>query len=467
MTCTTCGGTIAVGDRYCTGCGRPASAVDVAEAGAEDAPTAVRAMAAGSEALTSSRAGGASLSETPSRRVGRSAHVPPTKWLAVGAAVAVLVLVLVVASVRGGGGDGASPTGIVVPRQIESQWRDSFESMASFGGSPRAVFIAESDGGVDGVVRARSLDNGDELWESDVDFEWPFIDAVADDVVVVSMSDDDDERVLVGFDADDGTELWQDAVDGYVLTLGGRTYLAEDDDTGQLEQLSLLDVSSGETSERISADPLLVFGDQVVGIDDDEAQLYDLATLDAVGRPIAIDEDWTILGLEGDRLLVGSGDEIIRLDDAGDAERTTELDVDGISSARAVDGLLVVQDTAGDVVVAEPADDAADEIWREQGYLDTIVGDTVLVADDDELTALGLRDGDRRWDADLGAVTASPGSGVALITRHVADLETEALDVLTGDRLWRADGDVVAFDGGVVMVETDDDEGGGDFEVYR
>lgn len=469
MNCSACGAVLAGGDRFCTSCGRPAD--EVAATGVVSATPGDPTNRGEDHVPTGAQAAWPASSSSKSRN-----------WLVVGAVgVAALVVGALVTRAALGGDDGRTIASSApqIPATVESAWRESFDGNASFAGSADEVFAVFAEDDDVEVVAFDGL-TGDERWRVDVSGQYGGVGAVRDGVVLVETQGSDDGE-LVALSASNGDERWTLELDPgeYILPAAGQLMLFVDGEyDGTDDVATQIDVQTGERGERIRAVELRLDFDEgrVVAWDEDEAEVFDIESFDSVLGPVDVDDDATAIGLDRGRVAVAVDDEIFLLDGAGDEVMRTQVSLDQIFSVGGVDGLLVLWGE-DEVAVVEPADGRAEERWSEGGYVHDVIsgpsGPLVVVADEDELHAYALADGERRFsvESSLESFTTFAGKNAFVVSRAAGTgWEMEAVGYDTGDTLWEldgADGFATVIEDAVLVVEYDADYEGGDVELFR
>lgn len=368
------------------------------------------------------------------------------------------------------GGDESNSGGgfelLTVPSELDELWSTEVEGDSGFAGvGDAAVYVAAEDG-ADVIFTSLSREDGDENWVETID-DADFGNFVGEsgDVAVVSVCafDADTACAVIGLDIDDGDEIWRETIDDGFAFFRNGGLIANDGDG-----LALLDPATGDRRERIRGE--VVFGDsgELFVDDDGEISVLDDDLQPLIG-PLDVDPDAGAVAFDGERLVVGIGDEIEYIDAAGDVTPGPFLDGD-ITGLVAIDDSTIVAELGDEVVVYDVDDGDVDERWSENGTIVQVVdpdgGRVVVVDEGSQRLVIDLESGSERFDVDgeLGDVAALPGTNAyAVIDRGgTSDFDGEATltayDWTTGDEIWSEDVDgAVRLDEIVVVVETDGD----------
>jgi outer membrane protein assembly factor BamB len=234
---------------------------------------------------------------------------------------------------------GAGGESLVAYRPEDGREVWSEDTTAPFAVSGDRVYLADGD-----EVKAISLSSGDEAWTTEMSGDVSAL-VLAGDAIVASVDDE-----VVALDEGSGKERWQEdydiadgatlhAVSGSVVVVAGYGEAVAvdpgsgkelDDDEFFVDEDDWLSIGY-----RLPDGRLLLFGYEDMG-----ARVLDAGTGERIGQvDDAREITATMVYAVDDGELSGHG-----LDDA---ERRWQVDIDDISSARAGDGLIVVQTEDG------------------------------------------------------------------------------------------------------------------------
>ncbi|MFB6180221.1 MAG: PQQ-binding-like beta-propeller repeat protein [Halorientalis sp.] len=370
-------------------------------------------------------------------------------------------------------------------------WTYDTSDFGQIGNSPTiadgTVYLATAVGtGEQGSVRALDLDDGSEQWVAMQSSQQYGSVAVADGTV---FTIDNLGRQLTALDADTGDQLWTGSVpyaahggpvvaNGVVYAKGANTVKGFDAETGTELFSQSVDGESDEinTENTINyASPLALAHNAVyvangntltklVGLTPDWPQVQLDAGNTGYGirheAPRSVSEAWhyatpdeyddfwdetnhfEIVGspvIDSDTVYILSNRATVRAFDLdGNQQWSTHVgygDTDG-GLALAGDTLIVANDK---LVALDTADGS--ELWSETdqvGSGPTVVDDTVYVMSGDGMIARAVDDGSKRWLVSKNSTQAPAVVDGTLVGSDDND-DVFALDAATGDQLWTYD----------------------------
>jgi outer membrane protein assembly factor BamB len=432
--CASCGRALADDDRFCDGCGAPSR-------------PPVAAPQAASEVV----------------RAPGSRRVPVVAALVVGAAV-VAGGVFVVTS-RGDDGSIAADRLRGVPPTGESVWRASVAGASSVVADAGTVYVIAIDEG-DAEVVALARADGEERWSSGLDNDKGYGDVFGpiDGRLIARVCDFDGVCGATAIDTSNGEAVWNDELDGSITVVGDALMVQS---SGEIERLNAAD---GTSQGRVRADSIIVEGQYVYSVDDDgrEVEVFNLA-LESVFGPIEIDEDHGGLAFNGSQLLVATDEDLLSYDAQGDVTTTSQTAIEFVSWIQLGPGgtVVLIDDAAGELVVARPTEPRMEELWSSDGYPSRIIeasGETLIaVSDDGDLSIVELESGDERIRVDDTATSYGSNGFLTYTSDESGDTDVVAYRYSDGEELWdtSVEGGAFLIDGALVAIAD------GDVELYR
>jgi len=316
-------------------------------------------------------------------------------------------------------------------------------------------------------VSRLAIEDGATVWDAQVGDGSAYVVAVADDHVVVALTDaaGEDQRVL-SFDAESGEAEWDTAmtldrvqlIDGSVYLLGDHEIQQIDLETGDVESLSGSPDWATPSVFVSSSSALIGTEDGIYG--------YNLATMEQSVGPLPLSDTRVVLGGE-DVLYRMRGDEIVVSDFDGGERRTISPDLGTVEWViELTSDRLLVNAEQGAVVVDPTIDGAAlYALTALPALVEDSSGTYLVLQESGGLTVRRASDGTEVFAGAFAGYVAASGHLVV-----PAESGIEALSLEDGHREWVLDtagATASIVDGALVTTSYSSGDDQTDLAVYR